>query len=107
ERAALGAKIARETDFTDAERKRLIELRVSQRSWNPIARSVAKAEERSMLDAREQRRDDSLRTAQQKFEKKRVPDIQRGHEALERRYRDYVRASLDYEDQMRQARETL
>jgi len=41
ERAALSARIARETDFTDTERRHLTELRKRRRSWNPIARSVA------------------------------------------------------------------
>jgi hypothetical protein len=107
EREALAATIARETGFTDTERRHLTELRKRQHSWNPIARSVAKSAEQQMLKTREQRRDAALETAQERFEKDRVPEIQRGIEALERPYREYVRASLDYEDQMRNARETL
>jgi hypothetical protein len=107
ERAALRAKIARETDFTDAERKQLVELRARQRSWNPIARNAAKAQQQQMLEAHDKRRDNALQLAQEEFEKKRVPHVQRDHVALERRYQDYVRASLGYEDQMRDARETL
>ena len=41
ERAAIRVKIAKETDLTDAERRRVAELRRRQRSWNPIARSLA------------------------------------------------------------------
>ena len=107
ERAAIRVKIAKETDLTDAERRRVAELRRRQRSWNPIARSLAKSEEQQILKAREQRRDDALRKAQEQFDKNRVPDIQRSHGAHERRYKDYVRASLDYENEMREARETL
>lgn len=107
ERAALRTKVARETDFTDTERRHLTELRKRQRSWNPIARSWARAEEQQMLEIREKRGNAALRTAQEQFEKNRVPEIQRGIEALERPYREYVRASLDYEEQMRNAGETL
>jgi hypothetical protein len=107
ERAALRTKVARETDFTDTERRHLTELQKRQRSWNPIARSGARAEEQQMLETREQRGNAALGTAQEQFEKNRVPEIQRRIEALERPYREYVRASLDLEDQMRNAGETL
>ena len=107
EREALAARIARETDFTDTERRHLIELRKRQRSWNPIARSGAKTEERQMLETREKRGNAALGTAQEQFEKNRVPEIQRGIEALERPYREYVQASYGYEDQMRDAGEAL
>jgi hypothetical protein len=107
ERAAIRAKITKETDLNDMERRRLTELRTRQRSWNPVARSVAKAEEQQVLEAREQRFGAALRTAHEQFENDRVPDIQRGRGALERRYKEYVRASLGYESEMRDARETL
>ena len=107
EREALAERIARETDFTDAERRHLIELRKRQRSWNPIARSGAKSEEQRILENREKRGNAALGTAQEQFETDRVPEIKRGIEALERPYREYVYASLDLEDQMRNASETL
>jgi hypothetical protein len=107
ERGALRARIARETDFTEAERMHLIELRKRQRSWNPIARSGARAEEQQMLKNREQRGNAALGTAQEQFEKDRVPEIQRGIEALERPYREYIHASLDLEEQMRNGDKTL
>jgi hypothetical protein len=97
EREALAARIARETDFTETERRHLIELRKRQRSWNPLARSGARAEEQQMLETREQRGNAALGTAQEQFEKNRVPEIQRSIEALERPYREYVRVSLDLE----------
>jgi hypothetical protein len=107
EREALAARIARESDFTEAERRHLVELRKRQHSWNPIARNGAKSEEQRMLENREKRGNAALGAAQGQFEKDRVPEIQRGIEALERPYREYVRASLDLEDQMRNAGETL
>ena len=107
EREALAERIARETDFTAAERRHLIELRKRQRSWNPIARSGAKSEEQRMLATREKRGNAALGTAQEQFEQNRAPEIKRGIEALERPYREYVHASLDLEDQMRNASETL
>jgi hypothetical protein len=107
ERETLAARIARETDFTEAERRHLIELRKRQRSWNPIARSGAKSEEQQMLESREKRGNAALGTAQEQFEKDRVPEVKRSIEALERPYREYVLTSLGLEDQMRKAGETL
>jgi hypothetical protein len=107
ERAALAARIARETDFTEAERRHLTELRKRQRSWNPIARSGARTEEQQMLETREKRGNAALGTAEAQFEKDRVPEIQRSIEALERPYREYVYASLDLEDQVRNGDKTL
>src|SRR6202035_1981571 len=76
-------------------------------SWNPLARIGAKSEEQQMLATREKRGNAALGTAQEQFEKDRVPEIQRGIEALERPYREYVRDSLGLEDQMRNASEAL
>jgi hypothetical protein len=107
ERAALRTKVARETDFTDTEWSHLTELRKRLRSWNPIAGSIARAEAQQMLDTREKRGNEALGAAQEQFEKDKVPEIQRRVEALERPYREYVQASYGYEDQMRDAGETL
>jgi hypothetical protein len=107
ERAALRTKVARETDFTDTEWRHLTELRKRLRSWNPIAGSIARAEAQQMLDTREKRGNAALGAAQEQFEKDKVPEIQRRIEALERPYREYVQASYGYEDQMRDAGETL
>jgi hypothetical protein len=107
ERAALRTKVASETDFTDAEWRHLTELRRRLRSWNPIAGSIARAEAQQMLDTREKRGNAALGAAQEQFEKDKVPEIQRRIEALERPYREYVQASYGYEDQMRDAGETL
>ena len=107
ERKRIEQRAADATQFTEAERARLAQLAREKQSWNPLTRSAAAKAEAAIRDAHRSRYETAVTEAMREFDKRDVPQIANRIAIEERRYRQYVSASLDLEEQMRDARTTL
>ena len=86
---------------------RLSQLAEEKRSWNPLTRSIAAKAEAELQGARHSRYAAALAETMRGFEGSEVPQIAKSAAAEEYRYRQYVSASLDLEEKMRDARTVL
>lgn len=107
ERKRIEERAASATQFNAVERARLAQLAQDKRSWNPLTRAAAAKAEREMNDARGARYEVAAAEAIREFDKRDVPQITNRIATEEHRYRQYVSASLDLEEQMRNARANL
>ncbi len=101
ERAALANR------YTDAERVRLEQIAREKRSWNPLTRRTAAKEEERLHGEQCSRHEKALASAMVEFEQRELPQLEKQLAGQERAYRRYVGASLDLEDEMREARAAL
>lgn len=106
-RKEIQAHVSEATQFTQAERAALARLTKEQQSWNPFARNAAKKEAAKLHEGQHARYEAELAKAMRDFESGDAPRIQERIRGDARTYRDYVRASLGLEDQMRKARAVL
>jgi hypothetical protein len=107
ERKRIQEQIADATQFSDVERARLAQLAQEKRSWNPLARAVATRAHAELRDARRTRYDSGVAKAMREFKENAVPKIAKDVAAEESRYRQFASASLDLEEQMRDARTAI
>jgi hypothetical protein len=107
ERARIERDVVERMKFTDSERARLAQLSAEKRSWNPFTRAAAAAAENQIRTAHQSRQDLAIAEAGRRFEQRDLPQIANRVAAEERRYQEYVSASLGLEQQMRDARTEL
>ena len=93
--------------FTEAERRKLTEFADQKRSWNPLTRASATKAEAALHEVLNARQMAALAGAMREFEARDVPQISKRVAGDERRYREYITASLELEGEMREARRTL
>ncbi len=106
-RKEIQARISEATQFTPAERAQLARLTKEQQSWNPFVRNAAKKEALKLHAGQQARYEAELAKATRDFESGDAQRIQGRILGDDRTYRDYVSASLGFEDQMRKARAAL
>jgi hypothetical protein len=104
ERRRIQDHVADATRLTDAERVRLTRLRQQRRSWNPLARAVAAKADAELHAAHHSRCDRAAVEAMRDFDERNMPQIVQRVASDERRYRQYVAASLSLEREMNEAR---
>ena len=104
ERQRIREHVADATRFTDAERVRLTHLSKEKRSWNPLTKAVAAKAEAELHAAHRSRYDQAAAEAMREFDERRVPQMVQRVASDERRYRQYVAASLNLEREMNEAR---
>lgn len=86
EQKRIQEQVANATEFTGAERARLVQLAQEKRSWNPPARAVATRLQEELRHARRSRYDSAVAKAMREFEQRAVPQITKRVAAEERRY---------------------
>jgi hypothetical protein len=107
ERRRVEERVAELARFTDAERAKLTQFTKEKRSWNPLTRAAAANAEARLQGLHRSRCEKAIGEAMGDFELHKAPQIVERLAADERRYGQYVNASLDLEDQMREARTVL
>jgi hypothetical protein len=107
ERKRIEKQSADATQFTEAERRKLTEFAEQKRSWNPLARASATKAEAAQHEVLRTRRMAALGGALREFETRDVPQIAKRIAGDERRYREYITASLALEGEMHEARRAL
>jgi hypothetical protein len=107
ERERIREQIGDTIRLTDAERARLAQATEKKRSWNPLARAVAAKTEAELQAAHRLRYEKAVAEGLREFEARDVPQLAKRIAADERRYRQYVAASLALEAEMRDARASL
>jgi hypothetical protein len=105
ERRQIQEHTADATRFTDAERARLAQLTKEKRSWNPLTSSGAAKAEAELHAAQHSRYERATAEAMREFEKHDVPRIIQRIASHERRYQQFVAASLSLEREMNEARD--
>jgi hypothetical protein len=95
------------TQFTEAERRELKALAQQKGSWNPLTRASATKAEAALHEVLRSRQMAVLADALREFEARDVPQIAKRVAGDERRYREYITASLALEGEMREARRAL
>ncbi len=104
ERQRIRQRVADATRFTDVERVRLTHLSKEKRSWNPLTKAVAAKAEAELHAAHRSRYDQATAEAMREFDERNVPQIVQRVASDERRYGQYVAASLNLEREMNEAR---
>lgn len=94
ERKRIEKQSADATQFTEAERRKLTVFYEQKRSWNPLTRASATKAEAALHEVLRTRRMTALGGALREFEARDVPQIAKRIAGDERRYRDYIAASL-------------
>lgn len=107
ERARIERDVVESIMLTDAERARLAQLGAEKRSWNPFTRAAAAKAEMQMCAAHQSRQDSGIAQAGRHFEEHELPQLAKRVANEERLYEEYVSASLDLEQRMRDARTEL
>jgi hypothetical protein len=107
ERKRIEKKTTEEVQFTEVERRKLTEFAELKRSWNPLTRASATKAEATLHEVLRARRVAALGGALREFEAHDVPQIGKRIAGDERRYREYITASLELEGEMREARRAL
>lgn len=107
ERKCIEKQSADATQFTEAERRKLTEFAEQKRSWNPFTRASATKAEAALHEVLRARRMVALDGALREFEAHDVPQLAKRIAGDERRYREYISASLELEGEMREARRAL
>jgi hypothetical protein len=107
ERARTERDVAERMKLTDAELARLTQLGREKRSWNPFIRAAAVKAETEIRREHRSRYETALAKAMLEFERRDVPQVSGRAAADDRRYHEWVSASLGLEAQMREARTEL
>ncbi len=104
ERRRIQEHVTDVTRLTDAERVRLTRLSKERRSWNLLTRAVAAKAEAELHAAHRSRYEQAAAEAMREFDERNVPQIVCRVASDERRYRQYLAASLNLEREMNEAR---
>ena len=107
ERKRIREHVADASRFTDGERVRLTHLSKEGRSWNPLTRAVAAKAEAELHAAHRSRYERAAAEVMHDFDERNVPQIVQRVASDERRYRQYVAASLSLEREMNEARDVF
>jgi hypothetical protein len=101
------ARVSQKRQFTPAELAQLGRLTKEQKSWNPFVRNAARKGAAKLHAGQQSRCEMEFVKAMRDFENGEAQRIQERILTDERVYREYVKASLGLEEQMRQARAAL
>jgi Relaxase/Mobilisation nuclease domain len=96
-------EISMKTRFSDAENASLKRIAEEKKSWNPLTRAAAMRGEDALLAEQQQRYDEALRDAMQRFEENETPRIREQNKMDEQRFRQYAENAYKLEEVMNEA----